>query len=378
MKILIVTQHYPPDLGAVSFRFEGLVHELVHRHHDVYVLTAQPNRYTDYEVPTYDYEGYQIKTLQINTRYASTFQRVKGFLAFYVKVLREAKTYRDKAIDVVVSTTPYLLEGLAGQKLARKLKAKHLLDVRDLWPDTAIALGKISSFGPTAMFLRSMEKTLYKKAHRITVTSPGYIDHIQKKATTPIAVVYNGIDESLFKSTHQYQDSSSIHIVYAGNIGVAQNLITLVRAAQHLDSSHYHISLVGSGSQLKDIKTFIKKQGLTNVSLHPPIAREHMVALYEAADILFLQLFNSPYFYKVIPSKIFEYLVTDKPIVYGLDGVSKTILQQYPRTYSFKPDDVNDLIRAIQQVDLQHVKRDCASLYRKTQSQNFVKVIEEI
>jgi glycosyltransferase involved in cell wall biosynthesis len=247
-----------------------------------------------------------------------------------------------------------------------------------LWPATPIALKKIKKNGLIALILRKLEKKLYKNATRVVATSPSYIQHIEsitKKRN--VTLVLNGIDDTFEnKVINVIQKRNKIKIIYAGNIGVAQNLLTLVKAAKHLDESKYHIDIIGAGTQKKIIEEYINKNLVRNVTLISPIPRDQLTDVYNDADVLFLQLHSNSYFDKVIPSKIFEYLIFNKPIVYGLNGAAHEILNKYEGTYRFSPDDEIELVKVIESIEPKTMDRDCESLFRRKQSEKYADVIE--
>ena len=387
MNILILSQYYPPDLGAVSFRMEAIVKELRANGHKVYVLAATPNRYNDYKVNDENIIKTDEIRIELNSNSQSTFSRIRGFFEFYLKSIKQKKYYNDKEIDIVISTTPYLLEGLAGQKIAKYLNAKHLLDVRDLWPDTPIALGKIKKNGIIAFALRVIEKKLYKRTDHIIITSPGYEQHIKSIVKNKsVDLILNGIDENFEVDFNDYNARNNIKkindektILYAGNIGIAQNLTTLIKAANDLKEKNFRFQLIGSGTQLNEIKDMIQYFDLQNIDIIPPVKREELFKYYCSADILYLQLFSSEYFDKVVPSKIFEYLLIPKPIIYGLDGVSAEILNEFEETYYVVPDDSDDLVKKINEIKVSNViNRDVKSLRRNIQIKKYLKIIEKI
>lgn len=386
MNILVISQFYPPDLGAVAFRMEAIVNEMRTKGHNVYVLSATPNRYKDFHVElNHKNREYEIR-LDLKNSSRSIISRVKGFFEFYYKCIRKKNYYKDKCIDVVISTTPYMLEGLAGQIIAKSLNAKHLLDVRDLWPDTPIALGKIRSKGPIAFGLRLIEKRLYRRANKIISTSPGYISHINAVAPNQkVEVILNGIDSqfeediNIYKKTFNRANTDKVIITYAGNIGVAQNLVTLVKSAIDLKNHNFHFRLIGSGTQIKEIKELIEDNHLNNVEIIPPVKRDELFKYYMETDILYLQLHSSKYFSKVVPSKIFEYLLVQKPIIYGLNGVSVDILVQFGDTYYVKPDNSNELTEVIKIVDTKkNINRDYSTLRRSIQINKYSNIIENL
>jgi glycosyltransferase involved in cell wall biosynthesis len=385
MKLLVISQFYPPDLGAVSFRMESLVTEMRKRGHIVYVLAASPNRYKEYNPPEKTIDTKFENRIKLKLTSRSILSRIIGFFEFYFKVLAFKKNYKYLDIDIVLSTTPYILEGLAGQKISKYLHSKHVLDVRDLWPDTPIALNKINKNGLIAKLLRIIEKKLYKNADLIIVTSLGYIDHIRRihSRATP-QIVLNGIDESFLNDLNSQKvlkssKTEKIKILYAGNIGIAQNLLTLVNAASKMDSSKFQFILIGAGTQLKEIGVYIKKNNINNIIIIPPVNRRELLNYYLEADAFYLQLHSNEYFNKVIPSKIFEYLALNKPIIYGLEGVSKDILSSYKGTYYTQPDNVDDLISVLHKIDYNSIiRRNTNTLERKIQTNIYSNLIEEL
>jgi glycosyltransferase involved in cell wall biosynthesis len=387
MNILLLSQHYPPDLGAVAFRMEAIVNELIANNHKVYVLAATPNRYKDYRInDKYISKTDEIRIIMKNSS-RSIFSRIRGFFEFYRKSLKQKKYYKDKKIDIVISTTPYVLEGLAGQKIAKYLNAKHLLDVRDLWPDTPIALGKIKKHGIIAFALRVVEKKLYKKTDHIIITSPGYEQHIKNIVKNkPINVILNGIDDEFEDGFNKYCSENNNKktnnvktILYAGNIGIAQNLLTLIKAAIKLKDDKIKFQLIGSGTQLKEINDMIKQYNLENVEIIPPVKREELFSYYCDADAVYLQLFSSEYFNQVVPSKIFEYLLIQKPIIYGLNGVSAEILNEYDETYYVVPDNSDNLAEKIKKMDISKtVNRDITSLKRNIQIKKIIEILKNM
>ena len=383
MKVLIVSQHFPPDYGAVSFRMKDLAHQLKENGHDVRVLTAQPHRYNLQSYPNKDTDSYEVKRISLKFQGSSIFSRIFGFFEFYFKARKKWKTYKGVSLDVIISTTPYMLEGLAGQFLAKKLKTKHVLDVRDLWPDTPIALNAIRKNGPMAFILRRLEQRLYSNADGIVVTSPGYIEHIKNLCNSPrLEVVLNGIDSEMLNTKKAIYTAVSserpIKLLYAGNIGVAQDLMSFIKMIRN-EASLIDFEIIGAGSQLNSIVDYIQENNLHHITIKEPKSRFDLMKSYQNADILYLQLHANAYFDKVIPSKIFEYLATQKPVIYKLDGSAHEILKGYPMTYQlneFSLDSLKELISDA--LEEKRVLRKLDSLQRKQQSQKYVNFIEKV
>lgn len=394
MNVIVISQNYPPDLGAASFRMRALVKALHERGHQVYVIAGMPNRYDDFMqdkvVPEHELtEEAEIFRVKIRTVGNTKIQRIRGFLEYYLGAVKLGVRLKEKGVHVVVATTPQLLQARVGEVLARRLNARLLLDDRDLWPETPIALGELSPNSPLTYALSLLERRAYECADHIVTTSPGYIDHIKEttKKDTRISIVLNGIDSEFSKCSQTVRHArGAVKVVYAGNVGYCQNLITLVEAASILRNEDFEFRIIGSGTQIEQVRQKTAELGLNNFLISAPMRREDLLTVYDDADVLYLQLFASDYFRRVIPSKIFEYLALSKPIIYGLDGVSADILSRFPATYRVRPDEPASLADTLRIVSRElrnglTVYRNPASLTeytREYQTMRFVQAIESL
>jgi glycosyltransferase involved in cell wall biosynthesis len=394
MNVVVISQNYPPDLGAASFRMRALVKALHERGHQVYVIAGMPNRYDDFiqdkVVPEHELtEEAEIFRVKVKTVGNTKTQRIKGFLEYYFGAVKIGVRLKGKGIHAVVATTPQLLQARVGEVLARRLNARLLLDVRDLWPETPIALGELSPNSLVTHVLSLLERRAYKCADHIVTTSPGYIDHIKEmtKEDTRISVVLNGIDSEFSKCSQTVgHPLGTVKVIYAGNVGYCQNLITLVEVASILRNEDFEFRIIGSGTQIEQVRQRTVELGLNNLLISAPMRRADLLKAYDDADIVYLQLFSSDYFRRVIPSKIFEYLALSKPIIYGLGGVSADILSKFPATYRVRPDDPGSLADTLRIVSRElrnglTVYRDPDSLReytREYQTTKFVQAIETL
>ena len=169
-----------------------------------------------------------------------------------------------------------------------------------------------------------------------------------------------------------------IKILYAGNIGVAQNLLTFVKSATNLDKK-YSIELIGPGTRRKEIEDYIQDNNISNIKLSKAVDRETLYLKYLEADILYLQLYKDQYFNTVVPSKIFEYLEMNKPIVYDLGREANEILSKYEGTYKVDVKDAISFKKTIESIDLNSsYNRDTEKYLRSHQSKIFANTIEKI
>ncbi|MBN2829520.1 MAG: glycosyltransferase family 4 protein, partial [Candidatus Cloacimonetes bacterium] len=324
MKILVLTQHYPPDIGAASFRMESLVMTLLKRGHNVTVLTAQPNRYKEllHKDSVAEIPGlviYRVKLPQQTSNFLKrSFVYLQYFLKSFLRGLRESKKS-----DVILATSPQLLVGYLGSILSKLRKKPFVLDIRDLWPDAMLDLQVTSEKSLLFKILKRVEKKMITRATRIVINSPAFEEHIKSIKDVPITIITNGLDDSFLSffemNKMDKKPKKPYKVLYTGNLGIAQDLDILTRVAKRFEGI-LEFELLGSGSQKELIANHIREGEISNILITQPVPRQEVLSKYLNADILFVHLKDIPMFKKTIPSKIFEYVASGKPVVYGLNG----------------------------------------------------------
>ena len=391
LKILLLTQNFPPDIGAASFRMESLVKELANRNYEVEVLTAFPNRYNDLNITINDTFGPKVKITRIkNIKQSNSFiQRSFSYVEYFLKSYFLGKK-KVKDVDIIIATSPQILTGFLGALLKKKNKT-FILDVRDLWPDVMIDLGVTTRKSLLYKFLKHIELYMYKKATSIIVNSPAFIEHIHKYSNKRIDIITNGLDDFIYQyfleeKSQNPQKDKKIKIVYAGNLGIAQDVKILTEIQEDI-SENFEFYLIGNGSQKGEIEKAIKEKNIQNILVYSSKERKELLEFYRQADAFFVHLKDIPMFKKTIPSKVFEYVATKKPVIYGLNGVAKELMEELNAGYSFEAGNVNSL-----EATLIHLKKDLEEgkweykdnkilkeKYLRSQlSKKFVDVIEEV
>ncbi len=216
------------------------------------------------------------------------------------------------------------------------------IDVRDCSWDYIDQKGLLGSLA--AKILKFILRPIFKRASFISCTNHFESSSILRNFNRDAIIIPNGIEESKYKklieiSDKNFDNKSPTKILYAGNIGYAQSLLTLVKASKDLDS--FHFELVGEGSQKNQIKEHIRFNGLSNVILTPAIQWSKLAEKYVEADILYAQITSD--YASAIPTKIFEYLATGRKVVLGLPaGPAKSIFSLFSGVFIHQPDDVED------------------------------------
>lgn len=349
MRILFLSFYYEPDLCAGSFRATSLIEQLK-QHDDVVIeiVTTMPNRYASFSATASSFEKVEnvlINRIVLPSHNSGMLDQIKSFTRFYIEAVKLTK---DKEYDLVFATSSRLFTAFLGARLAKKKKLPLYLDIRDIFVDTIkdVLNPKIIFFAKQILSL--IESYTFKAADHINLVSRGFEGYfIHKFKQAKYTWFTNGIDsEFLDLESNEKVSSNPKSILYAGNIGEGQGLHTILpRLAKNLDKS-FKIDVIGDGGRKPILETSLGN--IDNVDLLPPIQRKELSEQYMNADVLFLHLNDYPAFNKVLPSKIFEYAATGKPILAGVSGyAAKFIADEVTNAEVFHPGDAQGAIDAL-------------------------------
>lgn len=260
--------------------------------------------------------------------------------------------------DVVWSTSPPLFTGIAGSIIARMFSVPHVLDIRDLWPDAAVAVGEIGDGGRAFRIGKILESWCYQQSAALTCTTAMQQTTLKERSGKSVSVVYNGVPRSMVASS--VPGPPARRIVYAGNIGRAQGIEHLIKAVARVSSflseTGWTVEIVGQGARLTDVEHLVTSLGLgAIVRLHSPMPKQDVMAWLTRSGILFLNLVDGHTFASAIPSKIFDYLAASRPILAGVAGESREILEKTGANLCVTPGSVDSisagLVRMIESYD---------------------------
>lgn len=369
MKILLFTQYYPPDIGAQAFRMEVLVKALLKRDHKVSVITAEPHRYDlkekiqfkKYEKDS-KLEIYRIRGGKNNDTF---WRRPVNYFIFMVNSLIYSLklTHTGGGYDLIFATSPPITSAVTAFVCAFLKKKDFILEVRDLWPDTLVDL-KIFKNKLIINFLVYIEKILYRKAKLIVVVSEAFKIKITDKGVSENKIVTfpNGLDKEFvlenvaIKRKNAFREEYNIPkdkiiVSYVGNVGISQNLKIIIGAAEKIKDNNILFLVVGEGLEKRRLLRLAKEKHLDNKILFlDALPRDKIKDIYQLSDILFLQLKDLIIFKRTIPSKIFEYLGSGLPIIYGLNGIAANILKDSGNGIKIKPECDEDLVGAVKTI----------------------------
>lgn len=386
MKLLILSFYHPPDLCAGSFRIDALIKALQKYRFqglEVDLLTTQPNRYAEIATTVQDSEDFdwlRIKRISVPAHQSGMKDQAKAFIHYAAGVHGLTK---NGDWDMVFATSSRLMTAVLGAYVARRLRLPLYLDIRDLFTDTMRDVTKKSKLRVVLPVINWLEKRTFKMANHLNVVSDGFLDHVhQIVPEKPCSVFTNGIDID-FLTTDFCKDPvlDELPIVlYAGNIGEGQGMHRIIPDAAVALADHAQLRLIGNGGRLAQLKSALASADVTNVDLLPPVPRSALLNEYRAADIFFLHLNDYPAFRRVLPSKLFEYAATGKPIVAGVSGYAAEFLRkEVPDAHIFDPCDVDGMVSAVIQGLSQVIPVDrsafCAAFNRTTIMDNMAENI---
>jgi colanic acid biosynthesis glycosyl transferase WcaI len=374
VNILYVSQYYPPEMGAPAARAAELAYHWSQSGHHVSVLTGFPNHPTG-TVPAEwrprlrrlvyrEKEGlvdvYRTWLWPLPNR--KSHERMRNYASFCLSAaLRGLSLPRP---DVVIATSPQLLVGLSGWWLSFARRIPFVFEVRDLWPESLAAVGVGCENSLLHQTLASVAGFLYQRADRIVVVSPAFKDRLAEDWRVPaekIAIVENGVETEKFtpapaESTAELRRSLGIEgkfvASYIGTMGNAHGLETLLEAAAELQSHDPKVVflLVGEGAEKKTIWDKARVMGLENVRFVDQQPREKIPDYISASDVCLVLLKKTEVFKTVIPTKMLEFMSCARPVILGVDGQARKILDAAQGGIIIEPENAQQLVSAIQKL----------------------------
>ena len=365
MKLLILTQYFPPEVGAPQNRLFELAVRLKKLGVDVSVLTAMPNYpqmkiYDGYEGKDYMYEEIEGIPVHRSSIYLpkskSIVQRLLNYFSFVYSSARVGKN-KVGEVDVIMCESPPLFLGYSALYLKRKKKAKLIFNVSDLWPESAEKLGVVTNKWMLKLAYR-LEKKLYRKSVLVTGQTQGICKSINLRF--PEVKTYwlpNGVDVSYYNPsivTSNWRkengfNENDILFLYAGIIGLAQGLEIILVAAEKLkNNASIKFILLGSGPEKETLQAIKKEKQLSNVYFFDAVSKTQMPQIIQASDVSVIPLRKLDLFLGAIPSKIFENLAMEKPVLLAVDGEARELFVNQGKCglYS-EPENINDLVKNV-------------------------------
>jgi len=364
LKILILTFYCKPDLCAGSFRssaFVNALRPLLKENNSVDVITTMPNRYKTFrrEAVSVEHDGnINIIRMQLPPHKSGFLDQARAFLTYLIKTVRYTN---GRDYDVVFATSSRLFTAFLGALIAKMKGVPLYLDIRDIFTDTMKSLlSPPISWMVLPVFLL-VEKFTISTADKVNLVSEGFREYfLNIVPEKDFSFFTNGIDEEFVGVSFEKERPTDRKIItYAGNIGQGQGLEKIIPLIAKMTEKEYEYWIVGDGGMRSELKDALKKQDVNNVVLHDPVGREELIRFYRQSDYLFLHLNDRVAFEKVLPSKIFEYAATGKPIIAGVSGFArKFVSANVENAVVFDSCDYEDFLRKLKLLRNEGKKRD--------------------
>lgn len=366
MRILFLSHYFPPEVNAPASRTYEHCRAWVAHGHEVAVLTCVPNHPAGRI-----YEGYRNGFLQRDVRSGIRVYRMWTFLAPNKGFLRRTINYSVYLLmatvlapflprtDIVVSTSPQFFCGLAGYLVSRLKRVPWVLEIRDIWPESIVAVGAMKK-SVWIRCLEWLESFAYRKADHIVSVTNSFCSHIEARGGHPqkISVIKNGVDLAFFAPSQSASDvaeelglSRKFVVSYVGTHGVSHGLETVLEAARLLRGQPEIVFLlVGDGARREALLRQRDEMQLTNVIMLGQQSKVRMPAIWAATAVSLVLLRDQPLFRSVIPSKIVESLAMMKPVILGVRGESQALIEQSGAGLCIAPENAAELAGAVREL----------------------------
>lgn len=380
MKILVICQHYWPE----PYPLTDVCEELVRRGHRVDLITDVPNypmgeTYPGYEKGLRQEENHNgvhiIRTFTIPRKHNAVF-RLLNYYSYAMSSSAYVKRLPSDYDVVFTNQTSPVMMSSAAFSYAKKNHKKVVMYCMDLWP-ASLAAGGISESSPIYRFFGKVSKRLYNKSDRILITSQMFKDYLMQQ---------HGVEESKIEYLPQYaaaqfellesskDEKATIDLMFAGNIGAAQSLDTVLKAAEllrNVPQLRWHI--IGDGSELENLKKMTDDKELDNVIFYGRKPAEEMPQYYAMADAMLVTLTENRFISLTLPGKVQTYMAAGKPIIGAATGEIPNVINAAQCGYCANAEDAEGLAQAVQDFIRNPEKKQLGKNARAYYEQHFTR-----
>jgi hypothetical protein len=366
MRILFFSDNFPPETNAPATRTFEHTRRWVKAGAKVTVITTQPNFPAGKIFP-----GYRNRLLQREWMDGVEVIRVWTYITANEGFARRTLDYLSFMVagflaalflprpNVIVSTSPQFFTACAAWALSVFKWRPFVFELRDLWPDSILAVGAMKESAATRA-LKRLEYFLYRRAARIVSVTHSFRTVLAGNGipADKIAVVRNGADLKGYTPGPKPEALAKRHglegrfvAAYIGTIGMAHGLGTILEAAERMkDAPEIAFVLVGDGAERAALEREAKDRGLRNVVFVGPVGKDQVADYWRLADAALVLLRDRPVFRHVLPSKMFEAMATERPIVLGVLGESAELLQAAGAGVVIQPEGAEALANALRRL----------------------------
>jgi len=358
MKILFITDNFPPEVNAPATRTFEHCKEWVKKGDEVTVITCAPNFpkgkvYKGYKNKLYQKEKIEgIKVIRVWSYISANEGFAKriidflsfAFMAFWVGLFKKT--------DVIIATSPQFFTTWTAETLATLKRKPWVFELRDIWPESIRAVGAISGDSKIFKFLEKLELRLYKRSSRVVSVTESFKKNLIKRGIDgeKVKVVLNGANLERFSKmekdaalVEKYNLEGKFVVGYVGTHGMAHKLDFILNSWPK-DNPDFYLILMGDGAEKSKLVELAQTLNITNISFIPSMLKEDVPAYLSLMDVSLVPLKKSDLFKTVIPSKIFENSAMQIPILLGVEGESADIIQKHNAGLCFEPENKEDFL----------------------------------
>lgn len=364
MKILFLTDNFPPEVNAPATRTYEHCREWIKEGVEVTVITCTPNFpqgkvYGGYKNKFYQKEMIDgicvIRVWSYITANEGFVKRTLDFISFSITSFMAGLFQK---ADLIIATSPQFFTALSGRTLSFWKRTKWIMEVRDLWPESIKSVGILND-SPIIRFFEWEEKRCYNSAQRIVVVTDSFKKQLITRGIPEdkIFVVKNGVNRELFMPIPKDEEllqclglKGKKIIGYIGTHGMAHKLDFILHCAKHLEENgnkEYHFLFIGSGAEKSNLMKLKESLNVSNVTMLDSVSKQEVKRYISILDVSLINLRKSDLFETVIPSKIFENAGMHIPILMGVKGEAREIVESYKAGVCFEPEDKKDFLEKL-------------------------------
>jgi glycosyltransferase involved in cell wall biosynthesis len=400
MRILFLTDNFPPETNAPATRTHEHCLKWINMGYQVTVITCFPNFPKGKLFEGYTNKLYQKENIDgiIIIRVWSYITQNNGFVKRIIDYVSYAITSFIFGLfvktDLIIATSPQFFTAISGRMLSFFKRTRWVMEVRDLWPDSIAAVGSMNKNSRYFKMLKKIEHHLYLSASKIIVVTDSFEKYlIEKHQIKPekLGVYKNGVLVSNFKKPKlndviALKDSLGLQnktiISYVGTHGLAHGLKFILESISKISNPDLHFLFIGDGAEKQSLIDYSNTLHPKNFTFLDSVTKSEIPLYIEISDYSLVNLKKSDEFKNVIPSKIFENIAMYKPILLGVEGESRKLIEDYEVGIYFEPENKESFLNAlndIQSLDRESFKVNCNKMLvdfnRNNIAENLIKFI---